>query len=176
MGRAKIRRHAPAAGQMRLQRGRSPWRPAAAMALAAVILAGCGGGAREPSAAAQRNAVRATLATFLRELSAGHGQIACEGLTAAGASSVIGVIGPELGNFGIDSCAQVVQVTGSQLTPALRRELASVRIGAVALHGSSATVAWSAITSPGGDLGAYFGHPRPVRFAYLNRFWYISSL
>jgi hypothetical protein len=160
---------------MRLRRGRSPFGPAAALALAALILTGCGGGAKGSSAATQREAVRATLRTFLRELSVGHGQIACEGLTSAGASSVIGVIGPELGNFGINSCAQVVQVTGSQLTSKLRRELASAKIGAVALHGSGATVAWSAITSPGGDVGAYFGHPRPVRFAYLRGYWYISS-
>ena len=66
-------------------------------------------------------------------------------------------------------------MTGSELTARLRRELASVRVGAVALDGSAATVQWSAITSPFGDVAAYFGHPKPVTLTEPAGYWEISS-
>jgi hypothetical protein len=50
-----------------------------------------------------------------------------------------------------------------------------VRVGAVALDGSAATVQWSAITSPFGDVAAYFGHPKPVTLTELAGYWEISS-
>jgi hypothetical protein len=142
-----------------------------AIALAAV-LAGCGG--KGVPAATQRADVRATIRTFMRELAAGNGQVACEGLTFGGQSSMIAVVGPELGNFGIDSCAQVVGVTGEELTAMLRRELASVKVGAVELHGTTATVPWSSIRSALGDASAYFGHAKPLELADIHGFWYIS--
>lgn len=114
--------------------------------------------------------------TFLRELAVGNGKVACEGLTVSGSASVIATIGPELGNFGINSCAQVVSLTGGQLSAALRRELATVAVGAVALHGSRATVRWSAVRSRFGDVAAYFGHPRALTLSDIRGFWYISRL
>jgi hypothetical protein len=148
-------------------------RRAGAVFVTAVVLAGCGGGV---PAATQRRDVRATVRTFMRELAAAHGAIACAGLTPAGQSSVIATIGPELGNFGIDSCAQVVRVTGAQLSAPLRRELASVQVGAVALHGARATVRWSAVTSRFGDVAAYFGRAEAIELADADGFWKISSL
>ncbi|HEX4034952.1 MAG TPA: hypothetical protein VHX66_10965 [Solirubrobacteraceae bacterium] len=139
------------------------------------LLAGCGGGSSVPPAR-QRAAIRATVRTFMRELAIANGKVACEGLTVAGSQSVIATIGPELGNFGINSCAQVVSLTGGQLSAALRRELASVTVGAVALHGSNATVRWSAVTSRFGDVAAYFGHPKAMILSEIRGFWYINRL
>jgi hypothetical protein len=147
---------------------------AGALALAAAaLIAGCGRSG--VSIATQRARIRATVRTFMRELAIANGKVACEGLTFGGQGSLIGVIGPELGNFGIDSCAQVVQLTGSQLTPRLRAELEAVSVGAVAVSGSNATVRWPAITSTRGDVAAYFGHAPPIRLSYIQRFWYISA-
>jgi hypothetical protein len=155
---------------------RRPSRRVGARCLAAIVLAaalaGCGG--KSVPAATQRADVRATIRTFMRELAAGNGQVACEGLTVGGQSSMISVVGPELGNFGIDSCAQVVQVTGSELTAKLRRELASVTVGAVKLDGAGATVPWSSIRSPAGDISSYFGHARPLELLDIHGFWYLS--
>jgi hypothetical protein len=142
-----------------------------AIALAAA-LAGCGG--KSVPSATQRVEIRATVRTFMRELAAGNGQVACEGLTVGGQSSMISVVGPELGNFGIDSCAQVVQVTATELTAKLRRELSSVTVGAVELHGAGATVSWSSIRSPVGDVSGYFGHARPLELLDIHDFWYLS--
>jgi hypothetical protein len=142
-----------------------------AIALAGV-LAGCG--SSRPPSGTQRSAVRATIRTFMSELAAGNGKVACEGLTLGGQSSMIAVVGPELGNFGIDTCAQVVHVTAVELTTSLRRELASVAVGAVELHGTSATVPWSSIHSPAGDVSAYFGHAKPLELDEIRGFWYIS--
>jgi hypothetical protein len=111
----------------------------------------------------------------MRELAAANGKVACEGLTAAGQGSLIQTIGPELGNFGIETCAQVVQVTGVQLAPKVRSELASVTVGAVTLHGSTATVQWAAIVSPAGNVASFFGHPKAVQLADVDGFWEISS-
>lgn len=89
---------------------------------------------------------------------------------------MIATIGPELGNFGIDSCAQVVHVTGAQLSATPRRELASVQVGAVAPHGARATVRWSAVTSRFGDAAAYFGAANAIELVDADGFWKISSL
>jgi len=145
---------------------------AAALTLAAV-LAGCGASA---SPTAQSGEIRDTIRTFMRGLAEADGARACRVLTPAGQASVIKTVGPELKNFGIDTCAQVVHLTGIQLTAKLREELASATVGAVALHGSTATVRWSAITSPGGDVGAFFGNPRPVTLVDVDGVWRISSL
>lgn len=160
----------------RLKPPAAPSRAARAGALAlaaAALIAGCGGSG--VPTATQRALIRATVRTFMRELAIANGTVACEGLTVGGQGNLIGVIGPELGNFGIDSCAQVVQLTGSQLTPRLRAELETVTVGAVAVSGSNATVRWPAITSPRGDVAAYFGHPPPIRLSYIHGFWYISA-
>ena len=149
-------------------------RRAGAVFVAATVLAGCGGGGVPPGT--QRREVRATVRTFIRELAAADGATACAALTSHGESSVIATIGPELGNFGIDSCAQVVHVTGTQLSPALRRELASVQVRAVSLHGARATVRWSAVTSRFGDAAAYFGAARAIELVYADGSWKISSL
>jgi hypothetical protein len=147
---------------------------AAALAALALLAAGCGGGG--VSAAAQRKAVRATIVTFMRELAAGDGKVACGGLTAAGQNSVIHAIGPELANFGLFTCDQAVTVTGSQLSARLRRALLEVRVGAVALSGSRASVRWSEVSSAGGDLAAFFGHPPALRLVQTKGFWQIDSL
>jgi len=146
---------------------------AAAALTVVALLAGCG---TSVSPATQRAEIRGTLDTFMRELAAGDGTIACERLTSAGQASVIHTIGPELANFGIDTCAQVVHLTGTQLTPRLRGELAGVMVGAVAVHDSTATVRWSAITSPAGDVAAYFGRPKPVTLSNVDGVWRISAL
>jgi hypothetical protein len=151
--------------------GRSALGAVVALALASQ-LTGCG---KTVPPATQRVKVRSTLSTFMRELAAANGKVACEGLTAAGQDSLIRTIGPELGNFGIETCAQVVQVTGFQLTAKVRRELASVTVGAVSLHGSTATVQWAAITSPAGNVASFFGHPTAVKLADVDGFWEISS-
>jgi hypothetical protein len=142
----------------------------------ALVLAGCGSNGSSVSPATQRVEIRDTLGTFLRALAAADGTAACRELTPTGQASVIHAIGPELTNFGINTCAQVVHVTGAQLTPKLRRELTTATVGAVTLAGSSATVQWSAITSPAGDVGAFFGHPKPVRLVEVKGGWEIESL
>jgi hypothetical protein len=148
-----------------------------ACALAAVTLAatGCGGSSPAASAVA-RTAVRATIVTFMRELAAADGKVACEGLTTAGQNSVIHAIGPELANFGIFDCAGTVTVTGKQLAPRLRRALLDVHVGAVALAGARASVRWSAVTSPIADLAAFFGHPAMLRLRETDGFWQIDAL
>jgi hypothetical protein len=146
---------------------------AAACALA-LLACSCGGGGGVPPQA--RAHIRATIVTFMRELAAGNGKVACEGLTAAGQNSAIGAIGPELANFGIFTCAQTVQVTGAQLSAKLRRELLAVRVGSISLSGTRASVRWSQITSPGGDVAAFFRRHGAVRLLYINNFWFIDSL
>jgi hypothetical protein len=133
----------------------------------------CGAGAPPPHARAH---IRATIVTFMRELAAGNGKVACEGLTAAGQNSAIGAIGPELANFGIFTCAQTVQVTGAQLSAKLRRELLAVRVGSISLSGTHASVRWSQITSPGGAGAAVFRRHAAVRLLYSDDFWLIDSL
>ena len=140
----------------------------------ALLVCSCGGA--NPVAPSARAHIRATIVTFMRELAAANGKVACEGLTDSGQNSVIGAIGPELANFGIDTCAQTVAVTGSQLTAKLRRALLAVRVGSVSVTGSSAIVSWSQITSPSGDLAAFFGHPRTMRLRATGGFWQIDRL
>jgi hypothetical protein len=146
----------------------------AVVALAvALLLAGCGASVQP---AKQRLKIRATLTTFMRELAAANGRVACQGLTPAGQASVINTIGPELGHFGIDTCAQVVEITGGQLTPKLRRELENVTVGSVTLRGSTASVKWAAIVGPSGSVASFFGHRGAVRLLDVHGFWEISSL
>ena len=152
-------------------RGRAAIGAVLALALASQ-LAGCG---KSVPPAKQRGEVRSTISTFMRELAAANGKVACEALTAAGQGSLIQTIGPELGNFGIETCPQVVQVTGFQLAAKVRRELASVTVGAVTLHGSTATVQWAAIQSPAGNVASFFGHPKAVQLADVHGFWAITS-
>jgi len=113
---------------------------------------------------------------MLRDLADADGQAACERLTATGQASLIKAIGPELTNFGINDCAQVVHITGRQLSPKLRRELRHATVGRVAVHGSNAIARWSAITSLDGDLAAFFGHPKPVTLVEVDGRWLISGL
>jgi hypothetical protein len=145
---------------------------AAACALA--LLACSCGSASVPAHA--REHIRATVLTFMRELAAGNGRVACEGLTDAGQNSAIGALGPELANFGIDTCAQTVQITGAQLSAKLRRELLSVRVGSISVSGNTASVRWSQIASPDGDVAAFFHRHGAVRLLYKNGFWFIDSL
>jgi hypothetical protein len=145
---------------------------AAACALA-LLACSCGGTATPPQARAH---IRATIVTFMRELAAGNGKVACEGLTNAGQNSVIGALGPELANFGIFTCAQTVQVTGAQLSAKLRRELLATRVGSISLSGTRASVRWSQITSPVGDLAAFFRRHGAVRLLYADDFWFIDAL
>jgi hypothetical protein len=56
----------------------------------------------------------------------------------------------------------------------LRRELASVTVGAVELHGTNATVPWSSIRSSVGDVSAYFGHAKALELADIRGSWYLS--
>jgi hypothetical protein len=151
--------------------------PSAGAACAlALLVCSCGGGGGKSAAPSARAHIRATIVTFMRELAAANGKIACEGLTSAGENSVIGAIGPELANFGIDTCSQTVTLTGSQLEAKLRRALLEVRVGSIAVVGTRASVSWSQITSPGGDLAAFFGHPQPMRLLAHDGFWQIDRL
>jgi len=145
-------------------------RLAAAVAVA-VALAACGGGP-SGSAASQRAAVRRTVVTFMRELAAGNGTVACEGLTVGGASSLAATLGPELGNFGIDGCVQVVGVIGSGLSATLRGELDRATVGAVTLNGSNAAVRWSALPRA---VAAFFGSSKPIALVWEKGFWYLDG-
>jgi hypothetical protein len=153
-------------------------RGAAAGAACALALALCScGGARKPAAEPSARAhIRATIVTFMLELAAANGKVACEGLTNPGQNSVIGALGPELANFGIDTCSQTVTLTGSQLAPKLRRALEAVRVGSISVAGARARVNWSQITSPDGDLAAFFGHPKTMRLRASEGFWQIDRL
>jgi hypothetical protein len=145
---------------------------AATIAVAlALALAGCGGGP-SGSVASQRAAVRRTIVTFMRELAAGNGAVACEGLTVGGASSLTAALGPELGNFGIDGCVGIVGVIGSGLSATLRDELARVTVGAVTLDGSKATVRWTALPSA---VAAFFGSSKPIALIWEKKFWYLDG-
>jgi hypothetical protein len=146
-------------------------RPLVATIAVALALAGCGGGP-SGSAASQRTAVRRTIVTFMRELAAGNGMVACEGLTVGGASSLSATLGPELGNFGIDGCVAVVGVIGSGLSATLRNQLANVTVGAVTLDGSKATVSWSALPSA---VAAFFGSSKPITLIWEKNFWYVDG-
>jgi hypothetical protein len=150
---------------------RTPLRLLAATAAVAIALAGCGGGP-SGSPASQRAAVRRTIVTFMRELAAGNGMVACGGLTVGGASSLSATLGPELGNFGINGCVGVVGVIGSGLSATLRDDLTTVTVGAVALDGSKATVAWSGLPTA---VAAFFGSSKPIALVWEKSFWYVNS-
>lgn len=146
----------------------------AAIAASALLLAACGSTHAAP--AKQRSDVRVTVTGLLRDLAAGNGAAVCARLTTAGRSSLIKAVGPELSNFGITSCEQVVHITGMQLSAQLRSELRHAAVGVVAVHGSRATVRWADVTSPQGDLGAFFGHPPALQLVAANGAWLVSSL
>jgi len=112
----------------------------------------------------------------MREFAAADGTAVCDRLTSRGQESVIQTIGPELTHFGINGCAPVVRVTALQLTRKQRRELRQATVGAVALNGPNATVPWSEISSPGGDVAAYFGRSKPISLVQSNGTWLIDSL
>lgn len=142
-----------------------------------LLLAACGGSSPATILpAAQRAQVRSTIVGLLRDFAAGDGKAVCARLTATGQASVIRAVGPELTNFGITSCEDVVRVTAPQLGAALRKELRDATVGGVTLSGTIATVAWSQISSPEGDLGAFFGHPKPLRLVEVDGVWRISAL
>ena len=147
---------------------------AAALVALALLPAACG--SKQASPAEQQAQVRTAVAGMLHDLAAADGRAVCAGLTEAGQASVIKAVGPELTNFGIDDCDQVVHITGTQLTPKLRAELRHATVGDVSLQGDTATVQWSEIRSPGGDLGAFFGHPRALTLVDVNGTWLVSSL
>jgi hypothetical protein len=149
-------------------------RRAAGIVALALLLAGCG--SKHVAPTAQRAQVRATVASLLHDFAAGNGQAVCARLTTAGETSLIKTVGPELVNFGITRCDQVVHVTATQLSAQVRNELRHATVGAVALQGGKATVEWSEIRSPEGDLGAFFGHPRPVMLLAVNGVWLVSAL
>jgi hypothetical protein len=142
-----------------------------AIAAAALLLCACGGGP-SGSPASQRGAVRRTIVTFMLEFAAGDGMVACGGLTVGGASSLAAAVGPELGNFGINGCVAVIGATASELNATLREELKSVTVATVALHGSDATVRWSALPRA---VATYFGSPTPITLIWEHNFWYING-
>lgn len=148
-------------------------RPATACACALALLAGACGGGADPGA---RSHIRATIVTFMRELATANGKVACEGLTAAGQNAVIGALGPELANFGIDTCAQTVQLTGTQLSARLRQELLAVRVGSISVSGTRASVRWSQISSPDGAPAAFFRRHGSLRLIETGGFWLIDGL
>jgi hypothetical protein len=149
-------------------------RRAAGIVALALLLAGCG--AKHVSQAAQRTQVRTTVVSFLRDFAAGDGQAVCARLTTSGRTSLIKTVGPELANFGITRCDQVVHVTAMQLPAKIRDELRQATVGAVVLKGSTATVEWSEIGSSEGDLGAFFGHPRALTLVAVKDAWLVSAL
>jgi hypothetical protein len=132
--------------------------------------------AAPPSPAVQLVEVRTTIRAFMRALAAADGNAACSRLTPHGQASVIGAIGPELKNFGVTGCPAVVHMTGIQLSARLRRELRTVRVGAVTLESSSAAVAWSEISSRAGDVAAFFDRRGSVRLEQVGGAWQIDSL
>jgi hypothetical protein len=142
------------------------------------LLAACGGGGATTttSPVAQRAEIRGAIRTFLRGLAAADGASACSVLTPAGRKSVIAAIGPELKNFDIHGCEQVVHWTGIQLSAALRRQLKTAVVGAVALAGATATVQWSAITSPAGDVAGFFARRKPLSLVEVDGAWRIGSI
>ena len=149
-------------------------RRAAGIVAVALLLAGCG--SKHVSPSAQRAQVRTTVVSLLRDFAAGDGQAVCARLTTSGRTSLIKTVGPELQNFGITRCDQVVHVTAVQLTARIRGALRHATVGAVALQGSTATVEWSQIKSASGDLGAFFGHPRPLTLVAVKGGWLVSAL
>jgi hypothetical protein len=153
------------------QPARSLLRCVVAIAAAALLLAACGGGP-SGSLTSQRAAVRRTIVTFMREFAAGNGTVACEGLTVGGAASLTAAVGPELGNFGINGCVAVIGATASELNATLRNELETVTVGTVALHGSNATVRWSALPRA---VATYFSSTTPLRVIWEHNFWYING-
>lgn len=138
----------------------------------ATLLAGCGGA----SAAKERVDIRHTISSFLFALARGAGEGACAHSTPGGQQEIVSVLGPELQNFDIYGCADVVYVTGAQMKPALRRVLETATVATVNLHGSKASVDWSQVRSPHGNVGAVIGTTKPIRLIDSYGVWLITAL
>jgi hypothetical protein len=137
----------------------------------ATLLAGCGG----TSATKERVDIRHTISSFLSALARGAGD-GCAHATPAGQQEIVSVLGPELQNFDIYGCADVVYVTGAQMKPALRRVLETATVATINLHGDTASVDWSQVRSPHGDVAAVIGTTKPIRLIDSYGVWLITAL
>jgi hypothetical protein len=136
------------------------------------LVAACG----SSSPASQRKAIRAVVTNFLYALAHGDGDVACAHATPSGQQKIVNAIGPELQNFDIYGCADVVYTTGAQMTAAHRKSLETARVGKIALQKSTATIPLSSLTSPDGSVDVVLGTKAPVRLIDSYGVWLIISL
>lgn len=138
----------------------------------ALVLTSCG----SASPAQDRSAIRKVLTSFLFAVARGAGDTACAHATPAGQQTIVNAVGPELQNFQIYGCADVVYVTGAQMSKANRAILEHAYVGKIALHGSHATVAWSQIASPTGNTSDVFPQRTPIQLTEASGVWLITKL
>jgi len=136
------------------------------------LLVACGGG----STTGDRAAIRSVLTSFFNALAHGDGRVACAHASPPGQQRIVATIGPELQNFGIYGCADVVYVTGAQMKPAGRRALETARIARITVNGTKATVALSALSSPNGSVAVELDTQAPIRLVDSYGVWLITSL
>jgi hypothetical protein len=145
---------------------------AALLTLAAIaLLAACGG-----ASPAKRAVIRSVIASYLRGVAHGDGNAACAHATPSGQNKIVSVLGPELQNFDIYGCSDVVYVTGAQMSKQNRRILDSVKVGTVTIDGSTASVDATQITSPYGSAAALIGTTAPIRLVDSYGVWLITQL
>ena len=142
------------------------------LGLLCALLAACGGS----SPSASRAAVRAVLRSFLHAVAKGDGRVACGHGTPAGQQKIVAALGPELQNFDIYGCDDVVYVTGAQMSRANRLRLETARITRVELDGSHATVPLASLTSPHGPISTELGKVGPIRLVESYGVWLITAL
>jgi hypothetical protein len=139
---------------------------------AAVALAGCG----SPSPAKERSDIRGVITDFLGALGRGEAYTACAHATPAGQGQIVHVLGPELTNFGINGCLNVLYVIHKDMKRPLREILQTATVGRVQLHGDSATVRWSAVSSPRGELGSAIQQTHPIELTRTNGVWLLTKI
>lgn len=133
-------------------------------ALAAALLAGCGGGS-EPSDADQ---VRDTITAYLDAQTSGDGTAACALLRPAGRRQLAGLVAKAAeGLITQPSCEDAVGLVRTAAGPDLLRQLADAQVEDVQVTGSRAT----AVVAGGSEIGR-----RTVTLVRVGGEWRIDAV
>ena len=106
----------------------------AAIALVVCVTA-CG------STAGASGSVSSTVKRYFAALAAGDGHVACAQLTSEAGAEIVRLAHQAAPQLGVSSCAEAIAKVSKLLNPAQRRELRSVRVVDVHIHGATANAA-----------------------------------
>jgi hypothetical protein len=140
--------------------------PAPTAILIALLAAGCGGGTDDTAK------VKHTMTRFYSSLAAGDGSTACSLATASGRAKL-----ERRARAPAGSCSRIVTFLATSLSQQVKEGLQTASIRKVTVHGRTATVHETDVTSTRGDLRAFLqsGSPATELTKQSDGSWRISG-